>query len=236
MAEEKSTLSIVPSLTLKGTAKRLEVAATSTITGVGFNSTSQDGVRIVRVEVSEHLTEPPMTTSALIVAVPEETPVALVVYGTFLSESGDTVATEALLDEKLTLLTLPRPTLTMAEKVVAPPIAVLSAEGIKLTVQVGAVTVKVDVSEHLTEPPISTWVVMVTDPLLTPLAVVVYGDLLSEPGDTVAIELFDDENLTLSTLPVIMLTDAVKVPVPPNNTLAEEGLKLTLQSGGGGEG
>ena len=224
---------------------------------------------------------PPTVTLVLMVADPAPLPVAVVVYGAVLSGLV-TVATETFELVNATLPTDPPVTfVTVAVKIVFPPILVEEETGIKFTVQdiaSGGVGVLVGVNlgvgvlvgvnmgvgvlvglnlgvgvlvrvgpaatvreeESLqapASPPTVTLVLMVADPAPLPVAVVVYGAVLSGLV-TVATETFELVNATLPTdPPVTFVTVAVKIVFPPILVEEETGIKFTVQdiaSGGVG--
>src|SRR3990167_2760976 len=224
---------------------------------------------------------PPTVTLVLMVADPAPLPVAVVVYVAVLSGLV-TVATETFELVNATLPTDPPVTfVTVAVKLVFPPILVEEETGIKFTVQdiasggvgvlvgvnlgvgvlvgvnmgvgvlvglnlgvgvlvrVGpAATVRVEESlQAPANPPTVTLVLMVADPAPLPVAVVVYGAVLSGLV-TVATETFELVNATLPTdPPVTFVTVAVKIVFPPILVEEETGIKFTVQdiaSGGVG--
>ena len=111
--------------------------------------------------------------------------------------------------------------------------------GVGVLVRVGpAATVREEESLQVpASPPTVTLVLMVADPAPLPVAVVVYGAVLSGLV-TVATETFELVNATLPTdPPVTFVTVAVKIVFPPILVEEETGIKFTVQdiaSGGVG--
>ena len=111
--------------------------------------------------------------------------------------------------------------------------------GVGVLVRVGpAATVREEESlQAPASPPTVTLVLMVADPAPLPVAVVVYGAVLSGLV-TVATETFELVNATLPTdPPVTFVTVAVKIVFPPILVEEETGIKFTVQdiaSGGVG--
>ena len=102
----KSILEIVPLLTVV-VAVRTRVPPIKTAAVAGVRLRVQEGVGTVITVVSVHLTTPLIIALAVIVVVPEATPVAVVLYGEEVSAAGFTVATPVLLEVKVTLETVP---------------------------------------------------------------------------------------------------------------------------------
>lgn len=90
--------------------------------------------------------------------------------------------------------------------------------------------------EHLITPLITTFAVIVVAGGAKLLASVLYGKVLSLAGETVATKRTEEEKSTLSTLPLITVTDAVKVVESPISEVVEPGVKITVHSSGNGIG
>jgi hypothetical protein len=75
-------------------------------------------------------------------------------------------------------------------------------------------------------------------PFDCPVTSVVYADVVSEAGLTVAIDVFPEEKSTLSTVPFWGVTVAVNVWLEETEIFARLGVKSTVQVGdpGGGVG
>ena len=111
----------------------------------------------------------------------------------------------------------------------------MGSAGVGVLVGEGAVVTEiVAVSDPLDTPPMMHWAVMVADPLALAVAVEVYGDVVSELGDTEATVPLELEKLTeLTVPPVTPDTAAVRTTVSPGFTDDEAGVRFTVQSGTG---
>jgi len=75
--------------------------------------------------------------------------------------------------------------------------------------------VNVEVSVHVVPVFIVAVAVIVEVPIETPVAVVVYGEVESEAGLTVATQVLPETKETLEILPPCTVVVAVRVAVPP---------------------
>ena len=109
------------------------------------------------------------------------------------------------------------------------------AGGVGVLVGEGAVVTEIAaVSDPLDTPPMMHWAVMVADPLALAVAVEVYGDVVSELGDTEATVPLELEKVTSDTVPPVTPdTAAVRTTVSPGFTDDEAGVRFTVQSGTG---